>query len=86
MGYATLELGQLISERTLLLDTETVDAYVEAVGDTSRPWSQDGAVPPMAVAALHDGATVTLVLGASPRRSILARLRGSGIWIPGHVG
>ena len=34
------------------LDADTVAAYVEAVGDTSRPWAQDGAVPPMAVAAL----------------------------------
>ena len=52
MDYATLETGQLISERTVLLDADTVAAYVDAVGDTSRPWAQHGEVPPMAVAAL----------------------------------
>ena len=52
VDYATLEPGQLISERKYCLDSETVAAYVEAVGDTSWPWVRDRLVPPMAVAAL----------------------------------
>lgn len=57
MSVETAELkpGQTVSERTFVLDADTVEGYVEAVGDRSiatRPAVLRDLVPPMAVAAI----------------------------------
>ena len=55
VDYATLTLGQEISNQTYRLDADTVAAYVDAVGDRSGIFDVDAdlsVAPPMSVAAL----------------------------------
>ena len=55
VDYATLTLGQEISNRTYRLDADHVAGYVEAVGDRSGIFDADAdlaVAPPMCVAAL----------------------------------
>lgn len=61
MDFAALEVGQTVSDRSYLLDSDAVGRYVEAVGD--RSWDHEvsdgpSLVPPMAVAALGLGGVV----------------------------
>ena len=55
IDYATLFPGQTVSQRSYLLDADTISRYVDAVEDRSREWNKSGDdsfAPPMAVAAL----------------------------------
>lgn len=55
LDYSTLSTGQTVSHHVYRLDAETLDRYVDAVGDRSMDWGTDGGdgvVPPMSVAAL----------------------------------
>ena len=55
VDYATLTLGQEISNQTYRLDADTVAGYVEAVGDRSGIFdggAGPAVAPPMCVAAL----------------------------------
>jgi acyl dehydratase len=51
VDYSRLNPGQVVSEKTYVLDARTVSRYVEAVADRSAPL-EGGLAPPMAVAAL----------------------------------
>lgn len=54
IDYSILQPGQRLSHELLTLDADSIAAYVDAVSDSSRPASADGAplAPPMAIAAL----------------------------------
>lgn len=55
IDYASLASGQVISERTYLLDADTIGRYVDAVDDRSELFTQavkPAVAPPMAIAAL----------------------------------
>lgn len=60
IDYSTLQPGQRLSHELLTLDADSIAAYVDAVGDSSRPASADGAplAPPMAIAALALSAVI----------------------------
>ena len=61
MDYAELQGGQTVSRRSIRLDENTVDAYLDAVGDVSRPIPNKDGQPlaaPMAIAALTLGRVV----------------------------
>lgn len=60
IDYSTLQPGQRLSHEILTLDADSIAAYVDAVSDSSRPASADGAplAPPMAIAALALSAVI----------------------------
>lgn len=60
IDYSTLQPGQRLSHELLTLDSDSIAAYVDAVSDSSRPASADGAplAPPMAIAALALSAVI----------------------------
>lgn len=60
IDYSILQPGQRLSHELLTLDADSIAAYVDAVGDSSRPASADGApfAPPMAIAALALSAVI----------------------------
>ena len=60
IDYSTLQPGQRLSHELLTLDADSIAAYVDAVSDSSRPTSADGAplAPPMAIAALALSAVI----------------------------
>lgn len=60
IDYSTLQPGQRLSHELLTLDADSIAAYVDAVSDSSRPASADGAplAPPMAIAALALSAVI----------------------------
>ena len=60
IDYSSLQPGQRLSHELLTLDADSIAAYVDAVGDSSRPTSADGAplAPPMAIAALALSAVI----------------------------
>ena len=60
MDYDRLAPGDEISNRTLVLDEDTVNSYAEAVADANVVYGDDGErlVPPMAVAALSLGGVI----------------------------
>ena len=56
MEYESLTLGEIVSERIYILDSDTVEAYLDAIG-VSKPVdvendSRNWFAPPMSVAAL----------------------------------
>lgn len=60
IDYSSLQPGQRLSHELLTLDADSIAAYVDAVSDSSRPASADGAplAPPMAIAALALSAVI----------------------------
>ena len=60
IDYSTLQPGQRLSHEILTLDADSIAAYVDAVSDSSRPVSADGAplAPPMAMAAMALSAVI----------------------------
>ena len=60
IDYSSLQPGQRLSHELLTLDADSIAAYVDAAGDSSRPASADGAplAPPMAIAALALSAVI----------------------------
>jgi hypothetical protein len=55
VDFATLETGQELSDKSYVLDAQTVERYIGAVGDGSgiyKPTDDRAIVPAMAVAAL----------------------------------
>lgn len=60
IDYSTLQPGQRLSHELLVLDADSIAAYVDAVSDSSRTASADGAplAPPMAIAALALSAVI----------------------------
>lgn len=60
IDYSTLQPGQRLSHELLTLDADSIAAYVDAVSDSSRPASADGAplAPPMSIAALALSAVI----------------------------
>lgn len=63
IDYSTLQPGQPLSHELLMLDADSIAAYVDAVSDSSMPASADGAplVPPMAIAALALSAVINVL-------------------------
>lgn len=60
IDYSSLQPGQRLSHELLTLDADSIAAYIDAVSDSSRPASGDGApfAPPMAIAALALSAVI----------------------------
>lgn len=60
IDYSSLQPGQRLSHQLLTLDADSIAAYVDAVSDSSRPTSADGAplAPPMAIAVLALSAVI----------------------------
>ena len=52
MDLNALEPGQLLVEREVVITTDRAAAYLDAVGDDSPLYGEEGLVPPMAVAAI----------------------------------
>ncbi|MDE2836103.1 MAG: MaoC family dehydratase [Chloroflexota bacterium] len=52
MDLSTLEPGDPLVDRDIVITASMADAYTRAVGDECALYAEEGLVPPMAVAAL----------------------------------